>query len=55
MLLLMFYLLIDKEDTPLVIDQPEGNLDNETVFCLIGECVKAAKKRSLLSSRIIRT
>src|SRR5438128_4260794 len=45
MLLLMFYLLIDKEDTPLVIDQPEGNLDNETVFLLLGECIKEAKKR----------
>jgi hypothetical protein len=45
MLLLMFYLLIDKDDTPLIIDQPEGNLDNETVFLQIGECVKEAKKR----------
>lgn len=45
MLLLMFYLLIDKEDTPLIIDQPEGSLDNETVFLQIGECIKEAKKR----------
>lgn len=45
MLLLMFYLLIDKDDIPLIIDQPEGNLDNETVFLQIGECVKEAKRR----------
>jgi len=31
-LLLVFYLMIDKEVTPLVIDQPEDNLDNKSVF-----------------------
>ena len=45
MLLLMFYLLIDKENIPLVIDQPEGHLDNQTVYILLGECIKEAKKR----------
>lgn len=45
MLLLMFYLLIDKENVPLIIDQPEGNLDNETVFLQLGKCIKEAKKR----------
>ncbi len=45
MLLLVFYLLIDKDDSPLIVDQPEGNLDNQTVFKLLGECIKEAKKR----------
>ena len=44
-LLLVFYLLVDQDDVPLVIDQPEENLDNQTVFNLLVPCVKAAKKR----------
>lgn len=44
-LLLMFYLLIDRDDSPLVIDQPEENLDNQTVYTLLGECIKEAKSR----------
>lgn len=43
-LLLAFYLLIDHSDIPLVIDQPEGNLDNETVYRVLVNCLKAAKK-----------
>ena len=31
-LLLVFYLLVDKEDIPLIIDQPEGNLNNQSIF-----------------------
>jgi len=31
-LLLIFYLMLDKRDIPLVIDQPEDNLDNKTVY-----------------------
>ena len=34
-LLLIFYLLIDKDDVPLVIDQPEENLDNQTIYNLL--------------------
>jgi hypothetical protein len=45
MLLLMFYLLIDKEDIPLIVDQPEGNLDNQTAYKLLGECIRESKKR----------
>lgn len=30
-LLLVFYLLVDDSDVPLIIDQPEANLDNATV------------------------
>lgn len=44
-LLLVFYLLIDKTDTPLIIDQPEGNLDNHTVAKILVECIKEARKR----------
>jgi ABC-type lipoprotein export system ATPase subunit/predicted nucleic acid-binding Zn-ribbon protein len=34
-LLLIFYLLIEKSNVPLIIDQPEENLDNESVFKLL--------------------
>ncbi len=44
-LLLIFYLLIDRADIPLIIDQPEENLDNETVFKTLVPCVKEARKR----------
>lgn len=44
-LLLIFYLLIDKSDTPIVIDQPEHNLDSESVYKLLLPCIKKAKKR----------
>lgn len=44
-LLLVFYLMIDKEDIPLVIDQPEDNLDNKSVFQVLTHFIKNAKKR----------
>lgn len=44
-LLLIFYLLIDKNDIPLVMDQPEENLDNQSVYELLVNYVKEAKKR----------
>lgn len=44
-LLLVFYLLIDKGDMPLVIDQPEGNLDNHTVAKVLVACIREARKR----------
>jgi len=44
-LLLIFYLLVDQDDIPLVIDQPEENLDNQTVFRTLVPCIKDAKKR----------
>ena len=44
-LLLVFYLLIDKGDMPLVIDQPEGNLDNHTVAKVLVDCIREARKR----------
>jgi ABC-type lipoprotein export system ATPase subunit len=47
-LLLVFYLLVDKDDIPLLIDQPEENLDNQTVFELLVPCMKEAKQRRQL-------
>jgi ABC-type lipoprotein export system ATPase subunit len=44
-LLLIFYLLLDKDDIPLIIDQPEENLDNQTVYELLVPCMKDAKQR----------
>lgn len=46
--LLVFYLLIDKNDCPLLIDQPEENLDSQSVFELLVPCIKAAKRRRQL-------
>lgn len=43
--LLIFYLVISRDDIPLVIDQPEENLDNETVYSVLVPCIKEAKKR----------
>lgn len=44
-LLLVFYLLIDLSDMPLVIDQPEGNLDNHTVAKVLVDCIRKARKK----------
>ena len=44
-LLLIFYLMIDKEEIPLIIDQPEDNLDNESVYNMLSKFIKQAKKK----------
>jgi predicted ATPase len=44
-LLLIFYLLVDRNDIPLVIDQPEENLDNQTVYRTLVPCMRDAKTR----------
>lgn len=44
-LLLVFYLLIDRDDIPLIIDQPEENLDNQTIYTMLVPCILEAKKR----------
>lgn len=44
-LLLIFYLILDKSDTPLVIDQPEENLDNQSVYNILVPFIKEAKSR----------
>jgi ABC-type lipoprotein export system ATPase subunit len=43
-LLLIFYLLVDKRRNPIVLDQPEENLDNETVVSLLVPVLNEAKK-----------
>lgn len=48
-LLLIFYLLIDKDRTPLIMDQPEENLDNESVYELLVPYIRKAKlKRQIV-------
>ncbi|MFC1885457.1 TrlF family AAA-like ATPase [Thermodesulfobacteriota bacterium] len=44
-LLLVFYLMLDRQDIPLVIDQPEDNLDNKSVYEILVTFIKQAKKR----------
>lgn len=44
-LLLIFYLLVDKETKPIVLDQPEENLDNQTVYSLLVPVIREAKDR----------
>lgn len=48
-LLLIFYLLLDKDNIPLLIDQPEDNLDNESIFRILVEFIKRVKgKRQVI-------
>jgi ABC-type lipoprotein export system ATPase subunit len=44
-LLLVFYLLLDPEQIPIIIDQPEQNLDNESVVKLLVDCIRQARTR----------
>lgn len=44
LLLLIFYLQLDRKNTPLIIDQPEDNLDNESIFGVLANCIRNAKK-----------
>jgi ABC-type lipoprotein export system ATPase subunit len=44
-LLLVFYLLLDKNDIPLIIDQPEDNLDNHSVATILVPFIRAAKNK----------
>ena len=48
-ILLMFYLLVDPNRSPLLLDQPDENLDNQTVKDLLVPAIKeAAARRQLL-------
>lgn len=48
-LLLLLYLFVDMDDKPLIIDQPEENLDNESVFNYLVKFIKQAKiKRQII-------
>lgn len=44
-LLLIFYLILDNDDIPLVIDQPEENLDNESVYHILVHFIKRVKEK----------
>ncbi|MCP4179705.1 MAG: hypothetical protein GY756_18250 [bacterium] len=43
-MLLVFYLLLDNSDIPLIIDQPEDNLDNHSVATVLVPFIRVAKK-----------
>lgn len=47
-LLIIFYLLLDKDDIPLIIDQPEENLDNESIFKVLTYFIRYTKKKRQL-------
>jgi ABC-type lipoprotein export system ATPase subunit len=44
-LLLIFYLLLDNDKMPLIIDQPEENLDNQSIYSILVPFIQEAKKR----------
>ncbi len=44
-LLLMFYLLVDPPTRPLLLDQPDENLDNQTIMQLLVPALKETKGR----------
>lgn len=43
--LLIFYLALSKNNTPIIIDQPEDNLDNQSVYSKLVPCICAAKQK----------
>ena len=46
MVLLLLYLSVDTTDTrPLIVDQPDDNLDNESIYKFLAEYFKEAKSR----------
>jgi hypothetical protein len=48
-LLLMFFLLAEQDKVPLIIDQPEDNLDNQTIFrALVNAFQKAKNNRQVI-------
>ena len=44
-LLLIFYLLVDKDNNPIILDQPEENLDSETIVSLLVPVLTEAKQK----------
>lgn len=44
-LLLIFYLLLDNNNIPLIIDQPEDNLDNNSVANILVPFIRKAKRK----------
>lgn len=43
--LLVFYLALSKNNIPIIIDQPEDNLDNQSVYSKLVPCICEAKKK----------
>lgn len=43
--LLVFYLAMSKNNLPIIIDQPEDNLDNQSVYDKLVPCICEAKKK----------
>lgn len=43
--LLTFFLALSKESKPIIIDQPEDNLDNQSVYKKLVPCINEAKKK----------
>lgn len=47
--LLIFYLALSKERKPIIIDQPEDNLDNQSIYSKLVPCIcKAKQKRQII-------
>lgn len=47
--LLIFYLALSKESKPIIIDQPEDNLDNQSIYKMLVPCIcKAKQKRQVI-------
>jgi len=45
LLLLLFYLLVDNNQVPLIVDQPEENIDNQSVYRYLVPAIKFARQR----------
>lgn len=45
LVLLVFYLLLDKDERPIIIDQPEDNLDNQSIYDRLVPCILNAKEK----------
>ena len=43
--LLVFFLALSKDNSPIIIDQPEDNLDNQSVYDKLVPCICEAKKK----------
>lgn len=44
LVLLTFYLALSKDNDPIIIDQPEDNLDNQSVYSKLVPCILKAKQ-----------
>ena len=44
LVLLIFYLALSNNKQPIIIDQPEDNLDNQSIYTKLVPCILEAKK-----------